>query len=47
LARHTYRIFMDICARGESGELRDQLDAARMEFEESCRTFEAPMAADS
>jgi glycosyltransferase involved in cell wall biosynthesis len=47
LARHTYRIFMDICTRGESGELRDQLDAARTEFEESCRTFEAPMAADS
>jgi glycosyltransferase involved in cell wall biosynthesis len=47
LARHTYRIFMDICARGESRELRVQLDAARTEFEESCRTFEAPMAADS
>jgi hypothetical protein len=47
LARHTYRIFMDICARGESRELRDQLDAARTEFEESCRTFEAPVAADS
>jgi glycosyltransferase involved in cell wall biosynthesis len=47
LARHTYRIFMDICTRGESRELRDQLDAARTEFEESCRTFEAPMAADS
>ena len=47
LARHTYRIFMDICTRGESGELRDQLDAARTEFEESCRTFEAPMAAES
>jgi glycosyltransferase involved in cell wall biosynthesis len=46
LARHTYRIFMDICTRGESGELRDQLDAARTEFEESCRTFEAPMAAE-
>ncbi len=47
LARHTYRIFMDICTRGESRELRDQLDAARAEFEESCRTFEAPMAAES
>jgi glycosyltransferase involved in cell wall biosynthesis len=47
LARHTYRIFMDICERGESTELREELDAARAEFDESCRTFEAPMAADS
>jgi glycosyltransferase involved in cell wall biosynthesis len=45
LARRTYRILMDICTRGESRELRDQLDVARMEFEESCRTFEAPVAA--
>jgi hypothetical protein len=47
LARHTYRILMDICTRGESRELRDQLDAARTKFDDSCRTFEAPMAADS
>jgi hypothetical protein len=45
LARHTYRILMDICVRGESAELRDQLDAARAQFDDSCRTFEAPMAA--
>ena len=37
LARHTYRILMDICTRGESKELLDQLDAARTEFNESCR----------
>jgi hypothetical protein len=46
LARHTYRILMDICARGESKKLLDQLDAARTEFDESCRTFEAPMTAE-
>jgi glycosyltransferase involved in cell wall biosynthesis len=46
LARHTYRILMDVCARGENRELRDQLDAARAEFDDSCRTFEAPMAAE-
>src|ERR1700722_17915406 len=46
LARQTYRILMDICTRGESRELHDQLDAARTEFDESCGTFEAPMAAD-
>jgi hypothetical protein len=46
LARRTYRILMDICTRGESRELRDRLDAARAEFDESCRTFEAPAAAD-
>jgi glycosyltransferase involved in cell wall biosynthesis len=46
LARHTYRILMDICARGESRDLRDQLDAARAEFDDSCRTFETPMAAE-
>jgi hypothetical protein len=37
---------LDICTRGESRELRDRLDAARTEFDESCRTFEAPMAAE-
>jgi hypothetical protein len=47
LARHTYQILMDICAQGESKELRDQLDIARTEFDERCRTFEALMAADS
>lgn len=47
LARHTYRILMDICTRGENKELRDRLDATRTEFDDSCRTFEAPMAADS
>jgi glycosyltransferase involved in cell wall biosynthesis len=46
LARHTYRILMDICTRGESRELRDRLDAARTEFDESCRTSEAPMAVE-
>ena len=45
LARHTYQILMEICRRGESQELRDQLDAARTEFDDCCRTFEAPMAA--
>jgi glycosyltransferase involved in cell wall biosynthesis len=45
LARHTYQILMEICRRGESQELRKQLDAARTEFDDSCRTFEAPMAA--
>jgi len=47
LARHTYRILMDICTQGESKELRDQLDIARTEFDERCRTFEALMVADS
>src|SRR3984957_17965365 len=46
LARRTYQILMDICARGESSELRDRLDTARAEFDDSCRTFEAPMAMD-
>jgi len=46
LARHTYRILMDICTRGESRELRDRLDVARTEFDDSCRSFEAPMAAE-
>jgi hypothetical protein len=46
LNRHTYRILLDICTQGESKELLDQLDAARAEFEESCRTFEAPIAAE-
>jgi hypothetical protein len=44
LARHAYRILMDICARGESEELLDQLDAARTEFNENCRTCNAPIA---
>jgi len=47
LARHTYRILMDICTRGESSELRAQLDAARTQFDDSCRTFEAPMAEEN
>jgi hypothetical protein len=46
LARHTYGIFMDICARGESKELRDRLDAARTEFDDSCQKFETPMATE-
>jgi hypothetical protein len=46
LARHTYRILVDICARGESTELLDQLDATRTEFDESCRTFAASIAAE-
>ena len=46
LARNTYQILMEICRRGESQELRDQLDAARTEFDDRCRTFEAPMAAE-
>jgi hypothetical protein len=45
LARHTYQVIMDISTRGESRELRDRLDAARAEFDDSCRAFEAPMAA--
>jgi hypothetical protein len=44
LARRTYKILTDICTRGESRELRDQLDATRAEFDDNCRTFEAPMA---
>jgi hypothetical protein len=46
LARHAYRILMDICTRGESEELLDQLDAARTEFNDSCHTCEAPIAAE-
>jgi hypothetical protein len=46
LARHTYRILMDICARGESRELLGRLDAVRTEVEESFRTFEAPITAE-
>jgi glycosyltransferase involved in cell wall biosynthesis len=46
LARRTYRILMDICKRSESRELRDRLDAVRTEFDENCRTFEAPLAAE-
>jgi hypothetical protein len=46
LARHTYRILMEICTRGESKELLDQLDAARTDFDENCRVFEAPIAAE-
>jgi hypothetical protein len=37
---------MDICKRSESRELRDRLDAVRTEFDENCRTFEAPLAAE-
>jgi len=44
LARRTYQLFMDICTQGENRELRNQLDAARAEFDISCRAFEAPMA---
>jgi glycosyltransferase involved in cell wall biosynthesis len=46
LARRTYRILMDICKRSESRELRDRLDAVRTEFDENCRTFEAPLATE-
>jgi hypothetical protein len=46
LARRTYRILMDVCTLGESKGLQDQLDAARTEFDDSCRTFEALMAAE-
>ena len=38
LARNTYQIFLEICARGESKELLDRLDAARAAFDEHCRS---------
>jgi len=45
LARHTYRILMQICTRGESRELLNQLDAVRAGVDESCRISEAPLPA--
>ncbi len=41
LARHTYRVFLEICARGESKELLDRLDNARAQFDEHCRSAAA------
>lgn len=46
LARHTYRILMDICTRGESMGLLDQLDAARTEVDENCGILAPPMATE-
>jgi hypothetical protein len=46
LARHIYRVLMDICAQGERKKFLDQLDAARTEVDESCRVFEAPIAVE-
>lgn len=46
LARHTYRVFLEICARGESQELLDRLDNARAEFDEHCRSAAAMTTAE-
>ena len=40
MARYTYHILMEICARGESEELLNRLDTARAEFNEQCRRVE-------
>jgi hypothetical protein len=45
-ACHTYRILMDICTRGESKELLEQLDSARKEVGKICHIFAAPTAAE-
>jgi len=46
LARHTYRVLLEICARGDSKELLDRLDAARAEFDEHCSRVETATAAE-
>lgn len=46
LARHTYHVLLQICARGESEELLNLLDAARAEFDERCRSVEAAIFAE-
>jgi hypothetical protein len=46
LARDTYRIFLEICARCESKELLDRLDNARVEFDEHCRSAAAMTTAE-
>lgn len=39
LARHTYRILIEICTDGENKELLDQLDLVRTKFDEECDIF--------
>jgi hypothetical protein len=46
LARNTYRVFLEICARGESKESLDRLDAARAAFDEHSRSAAAMTAAE-
>jgi len=46
LARHVYRVFLEICARGESKYLLDRLDAARLEFDDHCHSIEAATVAE-
>jgi hypothetical protein len=46
LARDTYRVFLEICARGESKELLDRLDNARAAFDEHCRSAAAMTSAE-
>jgi len=45
LARHVYRVLLEICAQGETKELLDRLDAARAEFDAHCRSSAAATAA--
>jgi hypothetical protein len=46
LARCTYRVFLEICARGESKDLLDRLDDARAEFDAHCRSAAALTTAE-
>jgi hypothetical protein len=46
LARYVYRLLLEICARGESKELLDRLDAARAEFDADCRSVDAATVAE-
>ncbi len=46
LARDTYRVFLEIGARGESKELLDRLDNARTAFDEHCRSAAAMTSAE-
>jgi glycosyltransferase involved in cell wall biosynthesis len=47
LARRTYRVLLEICARGESKQSADQLDAARAEFDEHCRRADTLVPAEA
>jgi hypothetical protein len=47
LARRTYQVLTEICARGESQELLDRLDDARAEFNALCRGAEMATTAEA
>jgi hypothetical protein len=46
LARHTFRVLLEISARGENEELLGLLDVARAEFDEHCRNVAATVTAE-